>query len=313
MEKSSIGMSHAKIILMGEHSVVYKEPAIALPITSIKLKVEIKKCLSNNILITSHYYKGPLQNVPVNMLGIKKLIDQTLKKLNKEKETFNIIIKSNIPSERGMGSSAATAVGIIRAIFKYFDKEISRKQLLRLSDVEEKITHGNPSGLDAATVSSEYPIWFIHGQENEQIPFNINGYLIIADSGILGRTDIAVNYVRELVNHKNEIAINSINNLGNTVRQAKECLEKGNIHQLGKLMDFAHQQLQNIQISNPTVDKIVNITKENGALGAKLTGSGLGGCVISITDNLEKVDKIINALKKQGVKDIWTQKLGSIN
>ncbi|MCK8624133.1 mevalonate kinase [Apilactobacillus sp. TMW 2.2459] len=313
MEKSSIGMSHAKIILMGEHSVVYKEPAIALPITSIKLKVEIKKCLSNNILITSHYYKGPLQNVPVNMLGIKKLIDQTLKNLNKEKETFNIIIKSSIPSERGMGSSAATAVGIIRAIYKYFDKKISRKQLLKLSDVEEKITHGNPSGLDAATVSSEYPIWFIHGQENEQIPFNINGYLIIADSGILGRTDIAVNYVRELVNHKNEIAINSINNLGNAVRQAKECLEKGNIHQLGKLMDFAHQQLQNIQISNPTVDKIVNITKANGALGAKLTGSGLGGCVISITDNLEKVDKIINALKKQGVKDIWTQKLGSIN
>ncbi|WP_054657082.1 hypothetical protein [Apilactobacillus ozensis] len=63
-------------------------------------------------------------------------------------------------------------------------------------------------------MSSNYPIWFIHGKKNEQIPFNINGYLIIADSGIRGRTDIAVNYVRELVNNKNKVAIDSINNLG---------------------------------------------------------------------------------------------------
>ncbi|MCK8606534.1 mevalonate kinase [Apilactobacillus ozensis] len=313
MKKSNIGMSHAKIILMGEHSVVYNKPAIALPVTSVALRVEIEPNIENSILIDSDYYRGKLNNVPVNMLGVKKLIHQTLKKIDKENEHFKMFIKSDIPSERGMGSSAATAIGIIKAICNYFNQPINREELLKLSDVEEKITHGNPSGLDAATVSSNYPIWFIHGKKNEQIPFNINGYLIIADSGIRGRTDIAVNYVRELVNNKNKVAIDSINNLGKATIEAKECLAKGNIKKLGNLMNFAHTQLQNIQVSHPLVDKMVSTAKFSGALGAKLTGSGLGGCVISIADSLDTTNKIINNLKKQGISDIWTQQLGSIN
>ncbi|WP_056966347.1 mevalonate kinase [Apilactobacillus ozensis] len=313
MKKSNIGMSHAKIILMGEHSVVYNKPAIALPVTSVALRVEIEPNIENSILIDSDYYRGKLNNVPVNMLGVKKLIHQTLKKIDKENEHFKMFVKSDIPSERGMGSSAATAIGIIKAICNYFNQPINREELLKLSDVEEKITHGNPSGLDAATVSSNYPIWFIHGKKNEQIPFNINGYLIIADSGIRGRTDIAVNYVRELVNNKNKVAIDSINNLGKATIEAKECLAKGNIKKLGNLMNFAHTQLQNIQVSHPLVDKMVSTAKFSGALGAKLTGSGLGGCVISIADSLDTTNKIINNLKKQGISDIWTQQLGSIN
>ncbi|KRM68029.1 mevalonate kinase [Apilactobacillus ozensis DSM 23829 = JCM 17196] len=298
---------------MGEHSVVYNKPAIALPVTSVALRVEIEPNIENSILIDSDYYRGKLNNVPVNMLGVKKLIHQTLKKIDKENEHFKMFVKSDIPSERGMGSSAATAIGIIKAICNYFNQPINREELLKLSDVEEKITHGNPSGLDAATVSSNYPIWFIHGKKNEQIPFNINGYLIIADSGIRGRTDIAVNYVRELVNNKNKVAIDSINNLGKATIEAKECLAKGNIKKLGNLMNFAHTQLQNIQVSHPLVDKMVSTAKFSGALGAKLTGSGLGGCVISIADSLDTTNKIINNLKKQGISDIWTQQLGSIN
>ncbi len=78
-------------------------------------------------------------------------------------------------------------------------------------------------------------------------------------------------------------------------------------------MNFAHTQLQNIQVSHPLVDKMVSTAKFSGALGAKLTGSGLGGCVISIADSLDTTNKIINNLKKQGISDIWTQQLGSIN
>ncbi|WP_252898146.1 mevalonate kinase family protein [Apilactobacillus ozensis] len=123
---------------MGEHSVVYNKPAIALPVTSVALRVEIEPNIENSILIDSDYYRGKLNNVPVNMLGVKKLIHQTLKKIDKENEHFKMFVKSDIPSERGMGSSAATAIGIIKAICNYFNQPINREELLKLSDVEEK-------------------------------------------------------------------------------------------------------------------------------------------------------------------------------
>ena len=153
VKQQGIGTSHAKIILMGEHSVVYGQPAIALPLPSVQLSVTLSSRQDNQRIIKSRYYHGSLENLPSSMIGIKKLIDTLSARFNDQETGWDLKIESQLPAERGMGSSAASAIAIIRAFFDYYDEPLDRTLLLQLADVEEQITHRSPSGLDAATVS----------------------------------------------------------------------------------------------------------------------------------------------------------------
>ena len=112
--KEVIKTSNAKIILMGEHSVVYNQPAIALPIRNVKTTVKIQS-IPGDIQIRSRYFNGFLNDIHSNLLGIKQLINQTLTTLGKPHYGLLLDIDSQIPAERGMGSSASTAVAIVRA------------------------------------------------------------------------------------------------------------------------------------------------------------------------------------------------------
>ncbi|WP_225362915.1 mevalonate kinase [Apilactobacillus quenuiae] len=306
MTKQAFGKSHAKIILMGEHSVVYNQPAIALPIPKIELKIKIKEIDKDQIL-NSKYYIGPIQKVPNDLLGIKNLVNTILKKINKTDAAFEMKISSDIPSERGMGSSAATSIAIIRALYNYFDTSISKEELLKLSDVEETITHGNPSGLDSATTGSDNPVWFIRNNTLEEINFNLNATLVIADSGIKGRTDIAINYVKQQLINDNKKTQASINKIGRLVTKARKDIENNNPEELGILMSENQKELNNLKISNSKIDELVEIANINGSLGTKLTGSGLGGCIIALARNNHEAELIADALTKAGALDTWIQ------
>lgn len=306
MIKQAFGKSHAKIILMGEHSVVYNQPAIALPIPKIELKIKINE-IDAGQLLNSKYYIGPIQKVPNDLLGIKNLVNTILTNINKTDEAFEMTIDSDIPSERGMGSSAATSIAIIRALYNYFDTNISKKELLKLSDVEETITHGNPSGLDSATTGADNPVWFIRNNTLEEINFNLNATLVIADSGIKGRTDIAINYVKQQLINDNKRTQKSINKIGNLVTKARQDIENNNPEELGILMSENQKELKNLKISNSKIDELVEIANINGSLGTKLTGSGLGGCIIALARNDNEAESIANALTKAGALDTWIQ------
>ena len=164
MKEQGIGHSHAKIILMGEHSVVYGEPAIALPLPDVTLTAIIKLTNKGGHQIKSRYFEGPLNQIPEKMAGVQRLISSLMRRFNGESDQWIMTIKSQLPAERGMGSSAATAVAIVRAFFDLYEEKLERKQLLQLADIEEEVTHRSPSGLDAATVSSTSPLYFVKGQ-----------------------------------------------------------------------------------------------------------------------------------------------------
>ena len=309
VKQQGIGTSHAKIILMGEHSVVYGQPAIALPLPSVQLSVTLSSRQDNQRIIKSHYYHGSLENLPSSMIGIKKLIDTLSARFNDQETGWDLKIESQLPAERGMGSSAASAIAIIRAFFDYYDEPLDRTLLLQLADVEEQITHRSPSGLDAATVSSDKPLFYVKGRIGVPIEMNLDASLVIADTGKKGATKEAILAVKDELKNNNEKAEGHIKHLGELVNQTKDYLTQNDIVKLGDALNFAQTDLAALNVSDPSLDHLIHVARDNGALGAKLTGGGRGGCMIALMQTAMGARRLASILKENGAHDIWLQPL----
>lgn len=309
VKQQGIGTSHAKIILMGEHSVVYGQPAIALPLPSVQLSVTLSSRQDNQRIIKSRYYHGSLENLPSSMVGIKKLIDTLSARFNDHETGWDLKIESQLPAERGMGSSAASAIAIIRAFFDYYDEPLDRTLLLQLADVEEQITHRSPSGLDAATVSSDKPLFYVKGRIGVPIEMNLDASLVIADTGKKGATKEAILAVKDELKNNNEKAEGHIKHLGELVNQTKDYLTQNDIVKLGDALNFAQTDLAALNVSDPSLDHLIHVARDNGALGAKLTGGGRGGCMIALMQTAMGARRLASILKENGAHDIWLQPL----
>ncbi|WP_302499975.1 mevalonate kinase [Limosilactobacillus reuteri] len=309
VKQQGIGTSHAKIILMGEHSVVYGQPAIALPLPSVQLSVTLSSRQDNQRIIKSRYYHGSLENLPSSMIGIKKLIDTLSARFNDQETGWDLKIESQLPAERGMGSSAASAIAIIRAFFDYYDEPLDRTLLLQLADVEEQITHRSPSGLDAATVSSDKPLFYVKGRIGVPIEMNLDASLVIADTGKKGATKEAILAVKDELKNNNEKAEEHIKHLGELVNQTKDYLAQNDIVKLGDALNFAQTDLATLNVSDPSLDHLIHVARDNGALGAKLTGGGRGGCMIALMQTAMGARRLASILKENGAHDIWLQPL----
>lgn len=307
MNVSVTGNSHAKIILIGEHSVVYHQPAIALPLPAVQVHAEMTSSPDTVQVLTSRYYSGDRQDAPIQLQGINQLIDVLLAHLTQTNPGFTLTIKSDLPAERGMGSSAATAVAIVRAMYRFFNVPLSHQRLLEEVAVSEKIIHGQPSGLDAATASADTPVWFIKGQTPQPLPFHLNGYLVIADSGIHGQTGIAVANVADYRQAHPKQAAAAINHLGQLTQAAKIALAQNQVNTLGRILTAAQRELTQLGVSHPVLDDMITVALQNGALGAKLTGGGMGGCMISLAATQADAVRIRQALFGAGFKQTWLQ------
>nr|WP_020089268.1 mevalonate kinase [Levilactobacillus parabrevis] len=300
------GQSNAKIILIGDHSVVYGQPAIALPLPSVTTNVAMRSVTAGQRL-TSRYFDGPISQLGQNLAGVAKLIDTLLTRFDGHETPFEMNITSDLPAERGMGSSAAVAVAITRAMYAFFDRPLNRDLLLANAEIAEKITHGNPSGIDAATVSSDVPIWFVPHQETTQIPFALRGYLVIADSGIKGQTGKAVSAVaRRKTTLPTETDL-QIQTLGRLSGEARTALAKPDLTRLGAIISEAQTQLRGLGVSSPELDHLTQVATANGALGAKLTGGGMGGCLIALCPDVTTTQRVQQSLVAAGATATWIE------
>lgn len=310
MEHIASGHSHAKIILIGEHSVVYQQPAIALPLPNVEAEATIKETNDGLKSIKSRFYEGNVENMPESMEGVAELLKALIQHFHAEKDSWQLEIKSQLPAERGMGSSAATAIAIVRAFFNYYDEDLSHEELLKWADIEEKVTHRSPSGLDAATCSSDLPIWFVKGQTNRPIELNLNATMVIADTGVQGRTKEAITAVKGLLDSDPEKAQALIEHLGQLTKDSKTALMADEAEKLGLILTSAQNDLRQLGVSSKELDHLCQVSLENGALGAKLTGGGRGGCMFAITNSALGARRLASVLTEAGAKSTWIQPLG---
>ncbi|MCW6660701.1 mevalonate kinase [Aerococcaceae bacterium NML201209] len=301
------GIAHGKIILMGEHSVVYDYPAIALPFYAVQanVKVQAKHNLTEHHL-TCQYYDGPVSRMPEALANLKHAVYLTFECLEQVNQPLHIQIDSTIPQERGMGSSAAVSVALIRGICDFYGIVLPIEQLRYIANQAEVIAHATTSGIDTLMTSSAQPIIYHKGQNPLPFELNLNAYLVVADSGQTGQTKLAVQKVADLLAEKPIFARESLEAMGSFVQRAYRAIQHQDVSELGRLMSYNHYYLNRIGVSTPEIDQIVNAAWLSGALGAKLTGGGLGGCVIALAQTADDAQRIANAMQKVGAIHTWT-------
>ena len=300
--KRGIGKSHSKIILIGEHSVVYGYPAIAIPLKKIEIECAIEEAKSN-------FFYDETDTLSV-------AIFTALKYLKKENAKIKYKITSQIPQKRGMGSSAAVSIAAIRAIFNYFGENLKDELLEKLVNTAEIVAHKTPSGLDAKTCLSDKAIRFVKNKGFSYIDLNLDAYLVIADTGIYGNTGEAIQNVKNL-GDKAELSLKKLGRLtdemtriltGN-IENKEEKIRREKISKIGEIMTAANTELGKLNITIEKTELFVKTAIENGAAGAKISGGGLGGCVIALAENLEIMEKVKDGFTKCGAENIWVEKI----
>ena len=290
-KKVGVGQAHSKIILIGEHAVVYGYPAISLPLLEVEVTCKVVPATS------------PWRLYEEDTLSMA--VYAALEYLNIKEACIRCEIDSAIPEKRGMGSSAAISIAAIRAVFDYYQAELPHEVLEILVNRAEMIAHMNPSGLDAKTCLSDQPIRFIKNVGFTELEMDLSAYLVIADTGVYGHTREAI----QVVQNKGKDALPFLHALGELTQQAEDAIRRKDAEGLGKILSQAHSHLKEIGVSSPEADHLVETALNHGAMGAKMSGGGLGGCIIALATNLSQAQELAERLEEKGAVQTWIESL----
>ncbi|GAB3796006.1 mevalonate kinase [Virgibacillus kimchii] len=303
-EKTAIGIAHSKLILIGEHAVVHGQPAIAIPFPLVGVESAVEH-VPGNVQIDSSFYHGPLNHTPESLNGIVDCIKGTAEYLDLPCKDMLIRINSSIPPGKGLGSSASVAISVVRSLFAYANRDYSENELLNLANIAETFAHGAPSGIDTLTITSECPVWYEKDQPIEFIDLSDEFHFVVADSGRIGDTRLAVESVTSLLKSAPKRVQRKLERIGQLTHQAKHALERKGKHILGQMLDEAQKELEALGVSDAGLNKLIYFAKQEGALGAKLTGGGNGGCIIALAQNEVHSKQLADRLRKIGAHAVW--------
>jgi mevalonate kinase len=308
------GKGYGKTILFGEHFVVYGEPAIASALstyTSAEVEViEGKGWEVNDQRPATPGYKE--KKFDEAMQAIQNVLEYL--NIDVSSQRIKITFSGDLIAASGVGASAAQSTSLARALNDTFTLMMNDERLNQASYEGERAYHGTPSGIDNTASTYGGLIWFVKNLEGEENTIEMLSSpqkipLVIANTGITASTTEVVNDVRILKEANPDRFENICKVYRELSEKAKKALLNSDKKSIGKLMNQNHKLLQDITVSSEINDKLVNIALNNGALGAKMTGTGRGGLVIALAQNEEIQEAISNAIGKEGYES-WKTLVG---
>ena len=316
-----------KIILFGEHAVVYGRPALAIHVTQIHADVEVSNSERAGIWINApdvdlHAELNtlpsdhPLASVIHNFLFLFPHPNPSPAgrgaRLDGRFPNLEIRISSTIPVASGLGSGAAVTVALTRALSSFLARPMPDEEVNAFAYEIEKLHHGTPSGIDNTVVTYARPVYFVRqfpspfgrGARGEVIetfrvgrPFTI----VIGDTGISALTKESVSDVRKLWEADKPKWESVFDRVGRIAEEARKNIESGKWELLGELMDQNHKLLQEMTVSSPELDRLVSAARSGGALGAKLSGGGRGGNMLALV-NVNLAESVARSMLEAGAK-----------
>jgi len=292
------GRAPGKVILFGEHAVVYGRPAIAAPVQQVHALAEIwpdRACiieavdLDRRILVAQAPQDDPFA----------RIVRLTCQALARPLPPWRIRVVSEIPIAAGLGSGAAISAAIVRALLAAFQAQLDNAAISALVYEVEKIHHGAPSGIDNTVVVYERPVWFVRGETPRPFAVARPIHLVIGDTGAPSPTRITVGDVRRAWERDRAHYEALFDAVGDVVVQARAAIEAGDVAALGPLMDENQRLLALMGVSSPDLERLIAAARAAGALGAKLSGGGRGGNMIALVEE-DSAERVARALLKAG-------------
>lgn len=315
-KKNTSASAPGKIILFGEHFVVYDKPAILASLNRRIYVEAIRKHygINNEIVINNELFGNKYYPISIisNLKEQKIMSDEyypilfIIKKIfneNKYKEGLEFTFKSDIPYGMGLGSSAAAAVATVAALSKIFNKKVEDKKILKLAIEAEKLVHKNSSGADCIISAQGGLIFFQkHTRFKKVVPKKELSFILI-NTGIRHSTGQLVNIVKKYQQQNPREFVDLCKSSEEITKRAARALEDGDNIMVGELMTENQRLLHKIGVSNKIIDRIINLCSGYGALGSKITGAGGGGCILVLTKQ-ENRENFISKIRKEGLKCI---------
>ena len=215
-----------------------------------------------------------------------------------------LTVRSSIPIASGLGSGAALAAAIIRALAFALGAPLSNDALNPLVYEAEKRHHGTPSGIDNTVIVYEQAVYFVRGEPPERLRVAAPLTLLVADTGYSSPTHLTVADVRALYAAEPERVGAMFEGIGEIARRARAALEDGPSDAIGPLMNENHALLRELTVSSDDLDRLCDAARDAGAAGAKLSGGGRGGSIIALVDG-PSVPRVTRALLDAGAVNVF--------
>ncbi len=300
-----------KVILFGEHAVVYGRPAIAVPVRQVCATVHVSPLPNDggdlwieapDVGFASWLADAPLDQPVARMV---RLVLEALETTSPP--ALRIRVTSSIPIASGLGSGAAVSIALGRALSQHLGRPLTPERLSALAYEVERLHHGTPSGIDNTVITFDRPIYFVKDKPPQMLHLPRPFHLVIADTGEPSPTRVAVAGVRRAWEADRQRVERIFAHIARIVESARMALERGEMSRLGPLMNENQALLEGLDLSTDRLRRLAAAAAAAGAGGAKLSGAGLGGNLIAFVEP-GIAAAVADALRQAGaVQTIFTE------